>query len=165
MIIINKTISKHPVRDSAIAASLLGALFALHGMATGLVFVAIVMMFWLPYSLFVIVRNPARRKVQSQKVGIWMLMVAVVLAIHLYRHHDARGYADSIVQRIDQFRNMQGRYPDNMEEIGMSTAELKVRLITPYYTNRPKFYYANTMAGFHMWSYDFEKREWIDEYD
>lgn len=156
---------KHLVRDTAIAAIVLGALFAVHGMATGLVFVAIVMAFWLPYSLVVIVRNPGRRKIQSLKVGIWVLMVVTVLLTHLVRHRDARVYADLVVQRIQQFRDTQGRYPDSLDEIGMSSAELKARLVVPHYSNRPKFCYANTMAAFHMWSYDFEKREWIDEYD
>ncbi len=156
---------KHPVRDTTIAAIVLGALFTVHGMATGLMFVAITMAFWLPYSLVVIVRNPDRRKIQSLKVGIWTLMVVTVLSVHLFRHHDARSYADSVVQRIEQFRDTQGRYPDRLEEIGMSTAELKARLVIPHYSNRPKFYYANTMVAFHMWSYDFDKREWVDEYD
>ncbi len=157
--------TKHQVRDTAIAAVVLGALFLVHGMATGLVFVAISMAFWLPYSLVVIIRNPDRRKIQLLKVGIWILMVVTVLLVHLVRHRYARDYADSVAQRIEQFRNTQGRYPDRLEEIGMSTAELKARLVTPHYSNRPKFYYANTMVAFRMWSYDFETREWIDEYD
>lgn len=156
---------KHPVRDTTIAAVVLGALFSLHGMASGLVFVAIVMTFWLPYSLLVIVRYPDRRKIQSTKIGIWVLMVVAVLASHFVRHLDDRAYADSVVKKIEQFRNTQGRYPDRLEEIGMTAAELKSRLAVPNYSNRPKFCYANTMAAFHMWSYDFEKREWVDEYD
>jgi hypothetical protein len=165
MTVQNESESKHPMRDSVIAASLLGALFSVHGMATGLVFVAIIMTFWLPYSVVVIVRNPDKRKTQSLKAGIWTMMAVAVLAVHLVRHHHARDYADSVVYRIERFRNTQGRYPDRLEEVGMSAAEIKTRLVMPYYSDRPKFYYANTMVAFHMWSYDFEKREWIDEYD
>jgi hypothetical protein len=156
---------KHPLRDTTIAAVVLGALFSLHGMASGLVFVAIVMAFWLPYSLVVIIRNPDRRKIQSTKIGIWVLMFVTVLAGHFVRHRDDRAYADSVVQKIEQFRNTQGRYPDRLEEIGMTAAELKGRLVVPNYSNSPRFYYANSMVAFHMWSYDFEKREWVDEYD
>ena len=152
------------MRDTVVAACLLGALFSVRGMATGLVLVAITMAFWLPYSLVVITRNPERRKVQSLKVGIWTLMVAIVLAFHFARHVHVRTHADAAVQKIEQFRHAQGRYPERLDEVGLG-AELRDKLGAVHYSNRPHFYYANTMAAFHMWSYDFSEHEWVDLYD
>jgi hypothetical protein len=156
---------QRPLRDSLISACVVGVLFSLHGMGTGLVFVIMMMALWLPYGLFVIVRYPERRRVQSLKIGIWVLMLSAVLSFHFIRHQTARSYADSIVQKIEQFRETQGRYPERLDEVGTNLVEMKDRLVVPYYSNRPQFYYANTMAAFHLWSYDFSQRQWIDQYD
>ena len=148
-----------------IAAFVLGAVFSLKMMATGLVYVAIFLAFWLPYSLVVIIRNQEKRKVQAFKIGIWFLMIVTVLAVHLVRKAYVRGYADSVVLKIEQFQRQQGRYPDNLDEIGVSREEFKNRLGMSQYTNRPLLYYADTMMIFHSWSYDFGVREWINEGD
>lgn len=157
--------SRHPLRGTWISACLLGALCSVHFMATGLVFVAIGLAFWLPYSVFVIVRKPEKRRLQSLKVGIWVLVLAIVLAIHFVRHREARSHADAVVRKIERYRETQGLYPERLEEIGISQADLKEKLVMPHYSNRPTFYYANTMVAFHMWSYDFSAHQWEDAYD
>ena len=161
----NSTNPGHPVRDTLVAACLIGALLSVKGMASGLVLVALAMVFWLPYSLVVIARNPERRRVQSLKVGIWILMLAAVLAVHFVRHVQVRSHADAIVLKIEQFRDARGRYPASLEEMGMSRTELKDRLGSVHYSNKPHFYYDNTFAAFHLWSYDFREHEWVDLYD
>jgi hypothetical protein len=133
--------------------------------AVGLVYVAIFLIFWLPYSLYMIVRKPERRKVQSIKIGIWFLMIAIVLTIHQVRKVDTRNYAGSVVLKIEQFHQNQGRYPDSLDQIGISQAELKDKLSLPHYSNKPQFYYADTVTIFHLWTYDFGRHEWANEGD
>jgi low temperature requirement protein LtrA len=160
-----KSESKHPLRRTLIAAFVLGALFSMKMMATGLVFVVMFLVFWLPYSLIVLIRSPEKRTVQARKIGIWLLMISTVLAIHLVRHVYARTYAESVVVKIEQFHKLHGRYPNDADEIGVNRAEIRERLGLSHYSSQPIFYYANTAVAFHLWSYDFEKREWIDEGD
>lgn len=146
-------------------ALILGALLSMKMMATGLVLVLIFMLFWLPYSFYVILRHPIRRKSQAWKIGIWFLMIAAVVGIHQIRQINTREYADTIVFKIEQFREMQGRYPDSLAEAGLNPDELRSKIGITHYSNKPLFYYPNTIMVFHMWRYDFDKNVWIDEYD
>lgn len=156
---------KHPLLRTVIAALVLGILFSMKMMAVGLVYVGIFLIFWLPYSVYVIVKKPERRKIQSYKVGIWFLMIATVLATHQVRKVYTREYANSVVLKIEQFQLKQGRYPSSLEEIGINQAELKDKLSLPHYSHKPQFYYADTVMIFHMWTYDFGRREWVSEGD
>ena len=156
---------KHPLLQTAIAALVLGALFSMKMAAVGLVYVAVFLVLWLPYSLYVIIRKPERRKVQSYKIGIWFLMIAIVLTIHQVRKVVTRNYADSVVLKIEQFHQKQGRYPDSLEEVGISKAELKDKLSLAHYSKKPQLYYGDTVMVFHLWTYDFGKHEWANEYD
>ncbi len=157
--------SKYPLLKTALNALILGALLSIKMMATGLVFVVIFLLFWLPYSLYVIVRYSQRRKAQAWKIGIWIFMIAAVLAIHQVRKVNTRDYADSVVLKIEQFRQQHGRYPDSLAATGLNTEEIRSRLGMPHYSNKPLFYYPDTIMVFHMWQYDFDKRVWIEEYD
>lgn len=148
-----------------IAALVLGAVLSMKMMASGLALVVIFLAFWLPYSLLVMIRKPERRRVQGYKIGIWVLMIVAVTGIHLARRTYAREYADSIVQKIEQFREKQGRFPDNLDEIGMSPSGVNARLGLFHYSNRPLLNYPDTMMIFHSWSYDFGRREWVYEGD
>jgi len=156
---------KHPLLRTAIAALVLGTLFSMKMAAVGLGYIAVFLIFWLPYSLYVVIRKPELRKVQSYKIGIWFLMIAIVLAIHHVRKVVTRNYADSVVLKIEQFHQKQGRYPDSLEEVGISRVELKDNLSLPHYSNKPQFYYPDTVMIFHMWAYDFGKHEWVNEDD
>ena len=160
-----KPILKHPLLQTAIAAIVLGALFSMKMAAVGLAYVAIFLIFWLPYSLYVVFRRPDKRKVQLYKIGIWFLMIAIVLAIHQVRKLVTRNYADSVVLKIEQFHQKQGRYPDSLEEVGISRAELKDKLDMPHYSNKPQLYYADTVMIFHLWTYDFGNQSWVNEGD
>lgn len=157
--------SRHPLLGTLVVAGLIGALCSMRMVASGLVFVAIGLIFWLPYSLFLIVRRPALRKIQAQKIGIWFLMIIAVLAVHQTRRVHTRDYADSVVHGIEQFRQREGRYPDSLNEIGFSAEEIRSNLGMARYARKPMFYYPDTALIFHMWRYDFDKREWVDDYD
>ena len=153
------------MQRTAIAALALGALFSTKMAAVGLAYVAIFLMFWLPYTLYVVFSKPERRKAQLYKIGIWFLMIAIVLAIHQVRKVVTRNYADSVVLKIEQFHQKQGRYPDSLEEVGISRAELKDKLDMPHYSNKPQLYYADTVMIFHLWTYDFGNQSWVNEGD
>jgi len=152
-----KAVAGHSLLRTVSAAVLLGALFSMKMMATGLVYVGIFLLFWVPYSLYVIIRKPDRRKVQSLKIGIWVLMIVAVLAIHQVRKVYTRDFADSVVQKIELFRKQEGRYPDSLEEAGFRSQEIRSKLSMAHYANKPAFYYADTVMIFHMWRYDFDK--------
>ena len=157
--------SRHPWLGTLVVAGLIGTFCSMRMAASGLVFVAIGLIFWLPYSLFLIVKRPALQKVQAQKIGIWFLMIAAVLAIHQVRKVQTREYADSVVQRIEEFRQREGRYPDSLKDVGFSAEEIGNNLGIARYASKPMFYYPDTTLIFHMWRYDFDKHEWVDDYD
>lgn len=153
------------LRSTIIAVAVLGVLLSVQMMAGYLVFVAIFLLFWVPYSLAVIVKSRERRKIQAVKIGIWLSMFAVVLGIHLVRYVNVRNYADSVVKKIKIFQKQHGFYPANLEEVGISQEDNKDKLGLARYSNKPMFSYPDTMLIFHMWSYDFEKHEWVNEGD
>ena len=66
---------------------------------------------------------------------------------------------------MDAFTSQVGWYPDSLEKVGISQAELKGKLSLPHYSNKPQFYYADTVMIFHLWTYDFGKHEWVNQGD
>lgn len=160
-----KSKPKHPLLRTVIAALVLGAMFQMNMAAVGLVYVGLYLLLWIPVSLYQMVRKPEIRKVQSLKIGIWFLMIAVVLGIHQFRKVNTRNFANSLVQKIEGFKKQQGRYPDSLEEVGISQTELDKAIVRPRYSNQPRLYYPDTFMIFHVWRYDFEKHEWVNEGD
>lgn len=144
-----------------LAAIAIGSVLSMKMMASGLAFVGLFLALWLPYSLVVIARNPQKRAMQASKIGIWLLMVTTVLAIHFIRREHTREYADAMAQKIESFHQTQRRYPDSLQELAIDQDEFQARLGLAHYSNQPQFFYPDTMMIFQSWSYDFDKHQWI----
>lgn len=132
-------------------------------MAFMLVFVVLPLLPWLIYSTFVMVRNPAKRAVQSQKVVIWITAVSVVVGIHAYRHTATRHQAQSIANAIQAYSLHNGACPSSLEAISMTKAQLKAQLGISHYAcefGKPSLFYASTLIPFETDHYDFEKNVW-----
>lgn len=151
----------NPPLLTLLAAISIGSVLSMKMMASGLAFVGLFLALWLPYSLVVIARNPQKRAMQASKIGIWLLMVTTVLAIHFIRREHARAYADAMVQKIQAFHQSQGRYPDSLQEMAIDQEQFQSWLGLAHYSNQPQFFYPDTMMIFQSWSYDFDKHQWI----
>ena len=126
--------------------------------------VVLAMVFWLPYSAYVIVRRPQYRRLQIALVAIWLVAVALVAGIHYVRHQTTRRDAQEIAIAIQSFIATRGRCPTSLEEIGISQRQLSDKLgISSYQCvdGKPSFFYSATYIVFDIYDYDFNTGSWV----
>ena len=124
-------------------------------------------LFWLPYSAYVIIRKPLRRKVQSIRVVLWLSAAFLVVCIHFVRHNFVRNTADEIISKITSYAATHGQFPSSISDVGLSEEELRAKINMGHYwrdeAGKPLFIYAVTFEPYSVFSYDFEKRTWVYE--
>ncbi len=151
-------------RSSLLGAGLFVFVLSARHMGFALIFMAIVWLFWLPYSVYVILRKPAHRLSQLIRVLIWMIAAGLVTGVHIIRHYTIRQRADVIVTKISDYSHQHGNYPATLSEIGMTSDMLKEELGPAFYyprdTQPPNFFYGVTFEPFAVYSYDFERQIW-----
>ncbi|MES2299002.1 MAG: hypothetical protein V4582_18300 [Pseudomonadota bacterium] len=128
-----------------------------------LLMVAVPLVPWCLYSLYVITTQPSRRTLQAKKVAYWVLGIATIIAVHVYRHISTRTAANEIVARIVDYSKTHGTCPPTLEAIGSSNAVLKEKLgLSGYFckNGNPALFYGTTYVPFETESYDFEHGLW-----
>lgn len=151
------------LRSTLILAAVVILLLAQRKTGFMLLFLALPLLPWLLYNLYIIATQPARRKLQGTKMAIWVLTVLVIIGIHYNLHVSTRASADEVVGKIRIYSNERGSYPPNLEAIGMSNAQLRSRLGWSGYSieaGKPHLSYASTYIPFHTERYDFESNKW-----
>jgi energy-coupling factor transporter transmembrane protein EcfT len=156
------------IRSTLIAVPVMILLLAPRHLGFMLLFVAIPLVPWFLYSLYIIATQPTRRALQGSKVGVWMVGVLTVIGIHVYYHVSTRDNANEIVSAIQIYVKEHGSCPPAIEAIGMSQAQLRSELgYAGYYcqSGKPKLFYGSTYVPFEQESYDFDNSQWRHIYD
>jgi branched-subunit amino acid transport protein AzlD len=133
-----------------------------------LIFVIIALLIWVPYSAYVVVRNPDGRRFYFIRLSIWIFAILLVAGIHYIRHINTRHNADEIVTAIISFSTTHGHCPKSLDEIGINRARLKDKLGMSSYIcadEKPHLSYGATYVPFNMYSYDFESKDWKNHAD
>lgn len=112
-------------------------------------------------------RSPEVRGKYVFFIGIILLASAIVAGVHVWRHHQARDYADNILAELDKYQQQHGKLPTNLNEIPALAHDGK-RPHMLYYRNdkgSPFLLYAATFVPFESWHYDFKEKQWVYDYD
>lgn len=128
-----------------------------------LLFVAMALLAWIPYSAYVMFRKPDIRALQLARISIWLFAVVLVAGIHYLRHETTRRNANEIVASIKLFSAAHGRCPATLDEVGISPQQLKEKLGKSGYECRdgkPFIFYAATYIVFDTYSYNFAANQW-----
>ncbi len=118
---------------------------------------------WILYSIFIITTQQARRVIQGVKVAIWVSAVFVVIGIHYYLYVSTQASANKVASAIQQYAKEHGSYPPNIDAIGMSKGQLRSELGLSAYileSGKPTLFYATTYLPFQTEHYDFETNHW-----
>jgi hypothetical protein len=98
-------------------------------------------------------------------IGVVVVASAVVGAAHGYQYLSAREEADHVVRQILDFREKQGRFPNDESELG--GAALRDRsnsMLRPHYSlqpdGKPVLFYLATFVPYDLWQYDFSSQTW-----
>jgi hypothetical protein len=76
---------------------------------------------WLFYSLYVIWRDPERRRKQAQWVG-YVLAAFAAVSVAWVLQQSARGvYAERIIKAVESYKARHNRYPETLEQVGFKT--------------------------------------------
>lgn len=119
---------------------------------------------WFAMSAFIIATDPARRRIRSIKIGIWLAVFAVVASLHAWYAYSTRQYAEDVIAKVENFEAEHLRCPASSEEIGITRAEMTKNLgYSGYYCEedgKPHLFYAATYVVFDTYQYDFTAKRW-----
>lgn len=152
------------IHSSLLAAAIVVFIVGLPGSGFMVFLVALPLLVWIPYSVYVIITKPEMRTNQLIRVGIWVLVVPLLYGIHYFRQVTTRRNADEIVAEVNSFSRIHGRYPATLDEIGINRQNLKGKLgYSSYFFNagKPILFYKKTMTPFGICDYHFETGSWI----
>ena len=152
------------INSSLLAAAIVVFMVGLPGSGFMVFLIALPLLVWIPYSVYVIITKPEMRTNQLIRVGIWVLVVPLLYGIHYFRQVTTRRNADEIVAEVNSFSRIHGRYPATLDEIGISRQNLKGKLgYSSYFLNagKPILFYHTTMTPLGVCSYYFETGSWI----
>jgi hypothetical protein len=154
---------KKKIYFSLAAAALMVFLLGQNHAGFILYFVLFALLFWIPYSVYVIYRRPDARASQLARVAIWLVAVALVVGIHYIRHETTRHNADEIAASINKFMATHSRCPVTLDEVGITQQQRKDLLGISGYScevGKPFLFYAVTYAAFDVFQYDFQTKSW-----
>ena len=157
--------NRENLTGTIVTAGICVALTAWPGFGFGIFFVILPLLFWIPYTIHAAITVPETRRVQTTRILIWLGAVSLVGGIHYVRAEAVRHNADEIVARIDAFSARNGRCAADIDELGLSRAELTKKLDSfAFYIckdGKPFLTYLGTFEAFSRYHYDFENRTWV----
>lgn len=151
------------LRNTILAAGICTLVIAQRHAGFMLIFVVLPLVIWLPFVLHEIVVRPQVRTIQSIRIGIWIIALAVIAGNHFRMHTIARRAASAIVATVDSYRQSHGNYPAKIEDIGVTRQTSNEYLGKIIYFNDEKrtvLEYSSTFIPFAMDRYDFRKQIW-----
>ena len=154
---------KKKIYSSLLAAAFMVLILGQEHLGFMLYVVVLPLLIWIPYSAYVMVRKPDIRAQQFVRVFIWIVAIALVTGIHYIRHKTTRHSAEEIVSAIDSFSATHGHCPANLDEIGISSEQLREKLGMSGYScdkGNPHLFYAATYIVFDTYHYDFKTGSW-----
>jgi hypothetical protein len=146
-----------------IGAALTALLIAQPGAGFMVIFLAPALFVWMPFTIYSAIRHPHVRRWQATRILVWLVALLVIIASHHLREQAYRQSAEELLDRINDFSLLHGRYPASLEEIGLSQGEQRKLPGRPdyVYTNgKPFFFYRDTMRPFGIYIYDFKSHSW-----
>lgn len=154
---------KKKIYASLLAAGLMVLILGQKHAGFMLYVIVLPLLIWIPYSAYVMVRKPDIRALQLARVSIWIVAIALVAGIHYIRHNTTRHSAEEIVSAIDKFSAMHGHCPANLDEVGISSEQLRKKLGMSGYScdeGTPHLFYAATYIVYDTYHYDFKRGSW-----
>lgn len=110
-------------------------------------------------------RNREKRMHYLFAIGVMVAASAVVSTVHVYRHFSSREEADRVVRQVLDFREKQGRFPnDESELVGAALRDRSNSMLRPHYSLQPDgtpvLFYPATFIIYDTWHYDFFGQAW-----
>lgn len=112
-------------------------------------------------------RSPEKRDKYLHFTCIILLSSSFVAGVHIWRHHQARTYADHIVAKLFEYQATHGNLPAKLDDIPELASDGKHPHMLFYSNDKeaPFLLYAATFVPFEAWHYDFKEKLWIYDYD
>ncbi|MFZ6653985.1 hypothetical protein [Undibacterium sp. TJN19] len=154
---------KLSLKSDFIAAAIIVFLLAQRHAGFMLVFVMLLSLPFLIFNLFVMMKNPGRRRFLRNKILLWIVAFGCIITWHSYLYVSSRKTANEVISLVQQYIAKNGHCPADIAVLGLSEDWLKNRLgLSHYYCKdgEPHFYYATTYLVFETEQYDFKNNVW-----
>lgn len=159
----NKNISLFNIKGALIGSAILLALTLPRN--SGFI-IFLFLFFLIPVSiqsLVIMLRDKNQRKTRGLKLAIWSFAITVSAGYNFYIHTSTRAEANNIVASIEGYKATNGKYPDSIEQIGLSEKGLRQKLgMSGYHNENGKvdFFYGITYIIYDTFDYNFKEKSW-----
>jgi hypothetical protein len=128
---------------------------------------------WLLYNLVRALVHAGERLRRLPKVALWVLAVAVVLAVQNHNEHAARTEADAVLAQLQAYHKRTNAWPAKLEDLGLDSQALHggrwhityepasgAPKEVPLGDGAPHLFYAAPNMMRDIYIYDFDTRSW-----
>ncbi len=129
-----------------------------------IIFLWLVLLPWLMYSVWISVTRPAARALQLKKIAVWSVLSLVVVAYHAQLHYRTRAEAQTIVDAVHKYIEVNRRCPEELSQIEIPDGKLRQVIGDSGYHcegGKATLFYASTYIAFEVDSYDFKTKAWV----
>ena len=125
-------------------------------------FALILTLFWLPITLFKLWRRPAERVRRVARLGIWIGVCLLILAVHAIRMNLAQAQADRVAQALEVYHAQHANYPADLRALGLEPEQLRSQYDIHYWfrDGEPTLAYSSPSMFLFTNIYDFKLHRW-----
>ncbi len=119
---------------------------------------------WVLYGIYVAFRYPKRRIARMKRILAWVISGVIVLAANHYYEAKTNQNARIVTDAIESYYSLHGKYPNSIEDVGISENELRSLLGTSNYhlaKEKPRLLYTPNDNPYGKYVYQFEERKWL----
>lgn len=123
-----------------------------------LVFVVPILAVGLLYSVYLIWKRPAVRRLQLVKIALWLLVIGAVCLAQRHYYRAARAAGNVVVASILQYKARHGVFPESLRAAGVEATSWHIAYILK--DGRPSVFYPATFVVFDTYRYNFRQHRW-----
>lgn len=115
------------------------------------------------FKLVRMVQNPADRKEQLTRIGIWAAALTVIAAVHLFWSTASRNNAELVAQEILAYQAHTNSYPATLGQLGIDEQEFGVKWKIRYVVRdgQGTLTYPSAFMPLTNYEYDFKAHKWV----
>jgi hypothetical protein len=110
--------------------------------------------------LYLFLRKREERKLTLAKCLCWFVVFNAIWIAQNHHGDVARADAEAVRISIEGFREREGRFPKNIEEIDVSEHNRRTKIYYSTASDPPALFYSDPESVFYVNRYDFAEKTW-----
>jgi hypothetical protein len=117
---------------------------------------------WVCFSLFVMIRRVAQRRLQGLKLLAVLVTFIALFAVHQNRGQETQRAANEVAKKLTLFHQQHRQYPNHLTDIGIDDAMLRSdkRIMYRLLNDVPDLFYLPPFTFRAAYRFDFANQTW-----